>query len=77
MTDTLERVQTYQQLIGGEFVVELIGETRVGNKPAVLPRLTGQATVYGTEEMRWDPADPFFEGFALSDTWGPQVGELG
>lgn len=66
-----------RSIIGGEFVVELIGETRVGNKPAILPRLTGQATVYGTEEMRWDPADPFFKGFALSDTWGPQVDQLG
>ena len=23
--------------------------------------------------LNWDPADPFFKGFALSDTWGPQV----
>jgi proline racemase len=65
-----------RSIIGGEFLVELIGETRVGNKPAVLPRLTGQATIYGTEELRWDPADPFFKGFALSDTWGPQVDQL-
>lgn len=65
-----------RSIIGGEFKVELIGETRVGNKPAILPRLTGQATIYGTEEMRWDPADPFFKGFALSDTWGPQVDQL-
>lgn len=65
-----------RSIIGGEFLVELIGETRVGNKPAILPRLTGQATIYGAEEMRWDPADPFFQGFALSDTWGPQVDQL-
>jgi proline racemase len=68
--------RTSRSIIGGEFLVELIGEARVGNKPAVLPRLTGQATVYGTEEMRWDPTDPFFKGFALSDTWGPQVDQL-
>lgn len=66
-----------RSIIGGEFVVELIGETHVGNKPAILPRLTGQATIYGTEELHWDPEDPFFRGFALSDTWGPQVSELG
>jgi proline racemase len=65
-----------RSIIGGEFLVELIGEARVGNKPAILPRLTGQATVYGTEEMRWDPEDPFFKGFALSETWGPQVDSL-
>lgn len=69
--------RTSRSIIGGEFLVELIGETRVGNKPAVLPRLTGQAWVYGTEEMRMDPNDPFDKGFALSDTWGPQVDQLG
>jgi proline racemase len=65
-----------RSIIGGEFLVELIGEARVGNKPAILPRLTGQATIYGTEEIRWDPNDAFAKGFALSDTWGPQVDEL-
>lgn len=65
-----------RSIIGGEFLVELIGEARVGNKPAILPRLTGQATIYGTEEMRWDPDDPFAKGFALSDTWGSQVDSL-
>jgi len=26
--------------------------------------------------LRLDPHDPFAAGFALSDTWGLQVGEL-
>ena len=63
--------------IGGEFVAEAIGETTVGNKRAVLPRITGQAWVYGREELRIDADDPFAKGFALSDSWGSQVGELG
>lgn len=63
--------------IGGEFLAEAIGETRVGNKRAVLPRITGQAWVYGREELRMDKDDPFLRGFALSDSWGSQVGELG
>jgi proline racemase len=66
-----------RSIIGGEFIAEAIGETRVGNKPAVLPRITGQAWVYGREELRIDPRDPFPSGFALSDSWGSQVGELG
>ena len=28
------------------------------------------------EDLRLSPDDPFATGFALSDTWGPQVGEL-
>jgi proline racemase len=65
-----------RSIIGGEFVAEAIGEAAVGNRKAVLPRITGQAWVYGKEELRVDAADPFARGFALSDTWGPQVGDL-
>ncbi|MFT4150307.1 MAG: proline racemase family protein [Paracoccaceae bacterium] len=60
--------------IGGTFIAEAIGETTVGNRPAILPRITGQAWISGRQELRIDPRDPFAEGFALSDTWGPQVG---
>jgi proline racemase len=61
---------------GGEFTAEAIGETIVGNKRAVLPRITGQAWIYGHEELRIDDVDPFPRGFALSDSWGTQVDEL-
>jgi len=66
-----------RSIIGGTFRAEAIGEAVVGNMKAVLPRITGEAWVYGCEELRIDPNDPFLKGFALSDTWGPQVGELG
>jgi proline racemase len=62
--------------IGGTFVAEVIGETRVGPYPAILPRITGQAWIYGREVLRRSPEDPFPSGFALSDSWGPLVGEL-
>ncbi|WP_421694064.1 proline racemase family protein [Aestuariivirga sp.] len=65
-----------RSIIGGTFTAEVIGETRVGNCPAILPRITGEAWIYGCEELRIDAADPFGQGFALSDSWGPQVGEL-
>lgn len=65
-----------RSIIGGTFTAEAIGETTVGGRPAILPRITGSAWVYGRQELRLDPADPFRAGFALSDTWGPQVGEL-
>ena len=58
-------------------VVEMVGEATVAGRPAVLPRITGQAWVYSKEELRVDAADPFTRGFALSDSWGPQVDQLG
>ena len=69
--------RTSRSIIGGEFVAEAIGETTVGIRKAVLPRITGQAWIYGREELRMDAGDPFPRGFALSDSWGSQVGELG
>lgn len=65
-----------RSIIGGEFIAEAIGETTVGNRLAVLPRITGQAWIYGREELRMDRTDPFPRGFALSDSWGSQVGDL-
>lgn len=65
-----------RSIIGGEFTAEIIGETTVADRPAVLPRITGRAYVFGRQQLRLDPQDPFIQGFALSDTWGPQVGEL-
>ena len=65
-----------RSIIGGEFLAEVIGETMVAGRPAVLPRITGQAWIYGHEELRVDAADPSQKGFALSDSWGPQVDQL-
>lgn len=65
-----------RSIIGGEFRAEAIGETEVGGRKAVLPRITGSAYIYGRTELRLDREDPFRVGFALSDTWGPQVNLL-
>ena len=65
-----------RSIIGGEFTAEILGETTVAGRPAILPRITGRGYVFGRQQLRLDPLDPFAEGFALSDTWGPQVGEL-
>lgn len=65
-----------RSIIGGTFIAEILGETDIAGRPAVLPRITGQAYVFGRQQLRFDPEDPFAHGFALSDTWGPQVGEL-
>lgn len=62
--------------IGGTFTAEAIGETTVGPHRAILPRITGSAWIYGRETLRLSPDDPFPTGFALSDSWGPQVGDL-
>jgi proline racemase len=69
-------IRVSRSIIGGTFTAEILGETMVGGRPAVLPRITGQGYVFGRQQLRLDPQDPFLQGFAMSDTWGPQVGEL-
>ncbi|AYG64202.1 proline racemase family protein [Rhizobium jaguaris] len=69
-------MRTSRSIIGGEFRVEAIGETEVEGRKAVLPRITGRGYVYGRTELRVADDDPFRNGFALSDTWGPQVSLL-
>lgn len=69
------RVQPGDQLvsrstIGGQFRVELLGTTQVAGRPAVLPRVTGRAWLYGLQQLGVDPDDPLAAGFMLSDTWG-------
>lgn len=65
---------TARSLIDSEFVVEIIGETTVGGRPAVLPRISGRGWVVGTRTVSVDPSDPYQEGFVLSDVWGRELG---
>jgi proline racemase len=65
-----------RSIIGGEFVATFVGETEVGGRPAIYPRITGQAWIYGVERLRRDTLDPMAKGFALSDSWGPYVNAL-
>lgn len=56
--------------IGSSFEAELIGESRVSGRPAVLTRISGRGWIHGTHTIGLDPTDPFPEGFLLTDTWG-------
>ncbi len=62
--------RTSRSITGGTFTAELLGLTSIGTRPAILPRITGQAWVYGHTTLRIDPADPYPAGFAPSDIWG-------
>lgn len=66
-----------RSIIGGEFHVRALAETEVGGRKAIIPRISGQGFIYGKQELRLVGDDPFAKGFALSDTWGPQVHLLG
>jgi proline racemase len=54
-----------ESFIGTHFIGRLVEETTVGDRPAVVPTITGRAWVTGTAQYFLDPADPFPEGFQL------------
>ena len=61
----LHRDFVNESFIGTTFVGRLVGETTVGDFPAVIPTITGRAWVTGTAQYFLDPTDPFPEGFLL------------
>ncbi len=54
-----------ESLIGTRFTGRLTGTTRVGDRTAVLPTVTGRAWITGMGQYLLDPTDPFPAGFTL------------
>ena len=54
-----------ESFIGTEFIGRLVGETRVGDRSAVIPTITGRAWVTGLGQYILDGDDPFPEGFVF------------
>ena len=58
-----------ESLIDSTFDCQIEETTTVGGKPAILPSLSGSAWISGMRTLMLDPADPWPEGYRLSDTW--------
>ena len=58
-----------RSLIDSRFDARILGMCTVGGQPAIRPSLSGRAWITGLHHYSLDPADPFPEGYALSDTW--------
>jgi proline racemase len=56
---------TNESVIGSRFVGRLVQETQLGDRPAVVPEITGRAWITGMGQYLLDPLDPFPTGFAL------------
>ncbi|MFQ5785783.1 MAG: proline racemase family protein [Alphaproteobacteria bacterium] len=67
----------HESLIGTRFTASIAGVARVGDKPAILPRLAGRGWITGIGHYGRDPTDPFPEGFVLADTWGAGAEGMG
>jgi proline racemase len=54
-----------QSVIGSCFTGRLVEELTLGERPAVVPEVSGRAWVTGMGQYLLDPTDPFPTGFAL------------
>ncbi|GAB3182596.1 proline racemase family protein [Nesterenkonia halophila] len=63
----------YEGILGITYVGELVEETRVGDRTAVVPTISGQAWITGFTQYVLQHDDPFPEGFAVGDIWPPTV----
>lgn len=61
---------TAVSLIGSTFTGRILGETKVGDLPAIHPEISGRGWVTGIHQHMLDPSDPWPQGYRLSDTWG-------
>jgi proline racemase len=59
----------HEGILGTVFTGRLLDETRIGDRPAVVPQITGQAWITGIADYVLDPTDPFPEGFTVGDIW--------
>ncbi|MFL4469684.1 proline racemase family protein [Tateyamaria armeniaca] len=60
---------TAHSIIGSQFHGRICGTTTVGERPAIIPEITGRAWITGTHQHMLDPDDPWPQGYRLTDTW--------
>ncbi|MFQ5622372.1 MAG: proline racemase family protein [Paracoccaceae bacterium] len=57
-------------ILDSRFDCRIVGETILGDRPAIIPSIEGRAWITGTHQLMRDPDDPWPEGYRLTDTWG-------
>ncbi|HEV2616584.1 MAG TPA: proline racemase family protein [Candidatus Acidoferrales bacterium] len=60
----------HEGILGTTFTGRLIGASRVGPYPAVIPTISGRAWITGFSQYVLEGDDPFPEGFTVGDIWG-------
>ena len=58
-----------RSIIDSVFRGRIVADARVGDRPAIVPTVTGQAWITGTHQVLLDPTDPWPEGYRIGDTW--------
>jgi trans-L-3-hydroxyproline dehydratase len=56
---------TIESIVGSVMTVAAVAATRFGPYDAIIPEVSGTASITGRNEFYFDPEDPFREGFIL------------
>jgi proline racemase len=59
-------------IIDSRFDCRIERATKIGDRPAIVPSISGRAWITGTHQHTLDAADPWPQGYRLSDTWPMQ-----
>lgn len=59
-----------QSIIGSTFSGSIEKLTKVGDRAAIIPQISGRGWITGIHQHMLDPDDPWPEGYRLTDTWG-------
>ena len=59
----------HESVLGTVFTGEIVEETQLGGRPAIVPALSGQGWITGFGQYVMDPTDPFQRGFTVGDIW--------
>lgn len=58
-----------RSIIESRFIGTIAAETTVGDKPAIVPTISGRAWITGQSTLMLDPDDPWPTGYKIADTW--------
>ena len=58
-----------RSIIGSEFLGAIEADASIGDRPAIIPSISGRAWITGMRQDMLDPEDPWPAGYRLSDTW--------
>ncbi|MEM8932537.1 MAG: proline racemase family protein [Acidobacteriota bacterium] len=58
-----------RSVIGSRFDGRIVATAQVGDRPAIVPEISGRAWITGTHQHLLDPRDPWPEGYRVADTW--------
>ncbi|WP_417784270.1 trans-3-hydroxy-L-proline dehydratase [Terasakiella pusilla] len=58
-----------RSVINSRFDGWIVKTTKVGDKDAIIPELSGRGWITGTYQHMLDPSDPWPEGYRIGDTW--------